>query len=232
MSEASAHILAVASREVILRVRIDSQDTLVESTDATLSRYRANDGGLHVLLRRADGKIVVDHTLSPYETVRYALQGPGTRSVALRWQTISAPETPVLPPPSRMARFWLTAGPLSIRTGLLWNLLIALPTLYYFCLPYGSVADSADFVVFWVLPASAAVLLIGIPLYLRAILKRRAQKRPFGPELSALLFCVTPLLFALCLLSLAGLARGLQTGFVGDGGADITWQQDGFWVHG
>ena len=224
MPETAPHILAAAQAGVTLLVRIDSQGTLVESTDATLSRYRAEDSELHVLLRRADGRIVVDHTLSPYETVRYALQRPGTRAAALRWQTISAPETPVPPPPSRVARFWLTAGSLSLRTGLLWNLLIALPTLYYFCLPYGSVAD-ADLPMTWILPASAAVFLIGIPLYIRAILGRRAQKRPFGPEVAALLFCLTPLFFALGLLWLAGVARGLKTGFVGDGGAEITWQQ-------
>lgn len=224
MPKAAAHILVVASRADILRVRIDSQGTLVESADATLSRYRADDGDLHVLLRRADGKTVVDHTLRPFETVCYALLKPGKASATPHWQTVSAPETPVPPPPSRAVCFRLTAGSLALRTGLLWNLLIALPTLYYFCLPYGTAAD-ADLLFVWLLPASAAVFLVGIPLYLRALLGRRAEKRSFGPEASALLFCVTPLFLALPLLYLAGVTRGLKTGCDAEDGTEITWQQ-------
>lgn len=194
---------------------MNSQATTVESADATLSRYRADDGDLHLLLRRSDGRIVTDYALRPSETVRYALLTPGRDPARPHWQTLSAAEAPVPPPPSRAARFWLTAGPLSVRTGLVWNLLIALPTLYYFCLPYGTVAD-ADLLFVWVVPASAALFFIGIPLYIRAIVGRRAEKRSFGPEASALLLCLTPLFLALALLHLAGVARGLQTGYDGD----------------
>lgn len=143
----------------------------------------------------------------------------------LAWQTVSAPEAPVPLPPSRVARFWLTVGPLSVRTGLVWNLLIALPTLYYFCLPYGSVAVNENLVFFWLLPTSAATLLVGLPLYIRAIWGRWRKQRPFGPELAALLFCLTPLFLSLSLLWLAGVARGLKSGCTYDS-TKVSWAQD------
>ena len=124
--------------------------------------------------------------------------------------------------PSLILPFYL------VRTALLWNLLAVLPTLYFFFLPKGSVVEITNFYLFWLCPISACILFIGIPCYITSILRRRARRLSYIPEIFALLFCLTPLLLAMSILYLAGAVRGLQAPWYADGGSLVKWT-DGYY---
>lgn len=213
--------LAVADNETVIRVQFDGQATTAESSSAKLYRLYASDGSIHIVLQRlSDQGIVIDYRLRAGESVCYALKKRGEAvPTPLHWQSFSAPAKAPIAPPTKLIRVFS----FSMRTGLLWNLLAVLPTLYYFFLPKGSVADCDNFFCSWVLPVSACILFIGIPCYIRAIIERRARRLPYGLEIMALLFCLTPLFFANGLLYLAGMTRDLEAPYYADSGGYVKW---------
>ena len=220
--------LASCDNEVSISLQIVLQATEVKSFDSTLFTVQDTIGFHHVILQRGDQKIVVDTRLRPGELIHYAVADRrDAKDCDLQWHTFSAPLIPPVPasPLQKTIRKLKTAFQSALRTILVCNLLVALPTLYYFFLPRGTVIDDENLFVSWLLPLSLVVLLIGIPWCIGSILLRRASGKRYAAEVVALLLCFTPIFLALGMHMLAGATRHLQLPCAGEDGVYKKWTE-------
>ena len=215
--------LASCDSKSNILLQVMSQVTDVRSSDAVLFLIRGADGFQHAVLQRSNQKIVVDARLRPGETIRYAVaDSHNDKDADLNWVTFSVPLAPPLPATSLQ----ITAHKLQrafqsvLRNILICNLLISLPTMYYFFLPKGTVIEDENLYFSWILPLSGAVLLIGVPSCIRLILVRRAKGKRYAAEIAALLLCFTPIFFAGGMHTLAGATRTLQLPCAGEDGEE------------
>ena len=220
--------LASADIKSNIELEVVSQGTKVKSPDAVLFVIHGSDGFQHAVLQRSDQKVVIDARLRPGETIRYAVADrQSVKAGDLDWLTFSAPLTPPLPAThlKNVGRMLQKAFHSVLRILLVCNLLIVLPTLYYFFLPKYSVVDDENLYVSWILPLSGAVLLIGVPWCVRSILVRRAIGKRYAAEVVALLLCFAPLFLATGMHIFAGKVRNLQIPYYGDGGEYRKWSE-------
>jgi hypothetical protein len=218
--------LAVTDTDHIICLKVDRQATTVVCSGALLGYLRAKDGSNRIILRRRiDGRVVIDYQARPGETICYtSYKRDEPAPTSLQWHSFIAPEkaAAVIPPEKQVIGRTMWAGSLLVRTGLLWNLLAVLPTLYYFLLPNGTITDNDAFGAYWNFPISVCILFIGLPCYVMAILRRRARRLNYLPEAVALLFCLTPFFLTSSALALAGEVRGLRYPW-DDGGDYVRW---------
>ena len=215
--------LASCDNDSSILLQIVSLGTSVNSSDAVLFIVHGADGFQYAVLQRSNQKIVVDVRLRPGDTIRFAVADNQIGQDAdLHWLTFSVPLIPPLPatPLQITGRKLQRAFESALRNLLICNLLIALPTMYYFFLPKGTVIDDENLYFSWILPLSGAVLLIGVPSCIRLILVRRAKGKRYAAEIAALLLCFTPIFFAGGMHSLAGATRTLQLPCAGEDGEE------------